>query len=526
MVDVRAHSRIAMTSQKDDEKDLYGFSQKKSHMSNVKRLLFISAGTATFYFVLRISYFQSASTSTRQKSGNISDRSIPYNLPNIMKVRSFLPSNNYADFEEDSAERFDAIANAFPNSIAEHYAKFGQVCGLNQKLPYVPAIQEAFAAYGGALRKDVDVALAMKESTITVQLVDGFNDSWTLLLSEIERKVDNFTSVLLAPNPNIKDDNLIKKLKDVLHSRTTSVSILENENGSFDKYSYTLSVASHLYVHGGAEGALAALSNSKGIVYISSDLKDYFKNDEYKWSLSHAELVDGKPLDEKQLSHRLRFNAMGPVKPTCCNFQGFGIGDEEKIVCINARDFNVGKCWILSLGSSDKWLFEEDAYAKTNCEIHTFDCTGNFTVPEAINDRVHIHKYCIGEKPNNWPMADLIEFGSRMSGIPETVPPIIAKIDVEGSEFQSLQPFIQDYIDSGLLPHQILLEVHVSHRRVDRYVKASADRYEDTAALIGEFFSNFSNAGYDLVHRADNPFCDSCSEVNLLHRSSVPSSGS
>ena len=76
--------------------------------------------------------------------------------------------------------------------------------------------------------------------------------------------------------------------------------------------------------------------------------------------------------------------------------------DEAKRFCYianqhrNESDANFkDKCSVFSIGSNNKWNFEEAIHAATNCTIDTFDCTINGIVPDSINNRTRFHKYCL-----------------------------------------------------------------------------------------------------------------------------------
>jgi hypothetical protein len=66
--------------------------------------------------------------------------------------------------------------------------------------------------------------------------------------------------------------------------------------------------------------------------------------------------------------------------------------DEAKRFCFTNRNEN---CSFYSIGSNNKWHFEETIYAATNCTMDTFDCTVDGNVPTAINDRTKFHKHCL-----------------------------------------------------------------------------------------------------------------------------------
>ena len=94
------------------------------------------------------------------------------------------------------------------------------------------------------------------------------------------------------------------------------------------------------------------------------------------------------------------FNPIGPVEgdDKCGGIVQWGSGDDSKFLCKTLLTNFQQNCIIVSLGGNGKWGFEEDAYAKSPCEIHTFDCTGSWAPPFAIGSRVTFHKKCIGTK--------------------------------------------------------------------------------------------------------------------------------
>eukprot|EP00462_Mataza_sp_D1_P001435 CAMPEP_0175089242 /NCGR_PEP_ID=MMETSP0086_2-20121207/684_1 /TAXON_ID=136419 /ORGANISM="Unknown Unknown, Strain D1" /LENGTH=282 /DNA_ID=CAMNT_0016361743 /DNA_START=313 /DNA_END=1159 /DNA_ORIENTATION=+ len=185
------------------------------------------------------------------------------------------------------------------------------------------------------------------------------------------------------------------------------------------------------------------------------------------------------------------FAEMGPVLPVGrCEMIDLGSGskisgDGQKMACKNMfpdqRD-----CTIISLGSHSEWDFETDAFTKTNCVTHTFDCTGNFEPPANIASRTFFHKKCVadfanteGEQPSvTWPMV-LNMTGNRQ--------PVHLKIDIEGWEWQVMHAIISG--DPSLRPLQISMELHVDpdHHQLGAFIG------------VGELFRRLSDIGYDLL---------------------------
>ena len=99
-----------------------------------------------------------------------------------------------------------------------------------------------------------------------------------------------------------------------------------------------------------------------------------------------------------------------------------------------------GNCTIVSLGSKNRWGFEEAIFKEIpRCTIHTFDCTVKTSVrpPASIASRTTLHRICIGAADET--TADGLPFlswGSVMRLIGATEPPLYLKMDIEGYEYE------------------------------------------------------------------------------------------
>ena len=89
-------------------------------------------------------------------------------------------------------------------------------------------------------------------------------------------------------------------------------------------------------------------------------------------------------------------------------------------------------CEVYSVGSNNKWDFEEYIHASTNCTIDTFDCTCKGKVPKHIRDRTRFHHICLGAEDFASPdgtlyltLARINAFLGRRNG------PDFFKLDVE-----------------------------------------------------------------------------------------------
>lgn len=201
------------------------------------------------------------------------------------------------------------------------------------------------------------------------------------------------------------------------------------------------------------------------------------------------------------------FDQMGPVNDSNCNgVTQWGTGDEAKFVCntLLAELATRSSCTIVSLGSLGVWTFEEDAFANTNCEIHTFDCTGSWWPPLYTIWRVHFHELCVGPPNNQLVQLEnyeeyFIEWSSLVNLVGGQVDYL--KMDIEGTE-GILLPLITS---GNIKPAQIQVEIHNSNQ-------SACNTTQDILAPL----SHAVNAAYNIVYRRDNPYCPICSEMLLV----------
>lgn len=201
--------------------------------------------------------------------------------------------------------------------------------------------------------------------------------------------------------------------------------------------------------------------------------------------------------------------------------------DDSKFVCGVSSLSRLDDCVIYSIGGNNEWQFEMDLLERTNCEVHTFDCTGKierFQVPR--HDRMKFHHICVGArraegigndhpdcgmtwKPGNlcgdtWTLAEIQrEFGHDRVDL--------LKLDIEGWEW----PLFDVPKTDASMPMQVLMEVHWNWAgRGCKHV--IHDHPMESAADIARFMSNLLRLGYILVKRDDNPRCKHCSEITLI----------
>ena len=95
------------------------------------------------------------------------------------------------------------------------------------------------------------------------------------------------------------------------------------------------------------------------------------------------------------------FDVFMPDLPVCPSMRRIGgDGDGGKWICGMDQLTSDRPCIIYSIGSDNNFLFEEDIYTSTSCQVWTFDCTTEGFMPEYIRDRVFFHPICVGDPKN------------------------------------------------------------------------------------------------------------------------------
>lgn len=231
-----------------------------------------------------------------------------------------------------------------------------------------------------------------------------------------------------------------------------------------------------------------------------------------QWIRDVIQAFDSRAADEA--GDWRRYDFFGPVYSLCpdAKLGAFGIGDEEKRICDLSKLSEVhGPCEIIAIGSEGRWEFEKAIYHGTSCRVHTFDCTGDYPVPNEISSRVFSYKKCIGssksskntdpnsikaqlaDDQNYLPYGELLKLANIQGS------PTYLKMDVEGFEWNVLPDMMGSV---GELPEQIGFEIHY-HRLMDHLGWSHAYKTQAEIAMFGEMLFR---AGYVPIHRRDNKY--------------------
>ena len=399
------------------------------------------------------------------------------------------------------------------------YKRGGGVCGF---MPNRDILREAVRGYGSD-HGGIDVGDVKEENGMLIQISGvvgkGFVDGVVGLL-----KKGGWKRAVVVGMGDARAGDEARDAAKAIGREASGVQVRSVGMGE-DEILYMASVAKHVVVHRGVHSGLVGLVVS-GSMYYTKEFEEFMKKNEYKWMIERGIplYADGRHADRGVLDY------MGAVKASCCTFAPFGTGDGEKILCENANGFATERCWVLSVGCAGKWSFESSVIRQTQCHVHTFDCTGDWTVPKELQSRVTLHKICLGEKEERRPEGDfrtwqqIIQMGSGSGSVRM---PAVAKMDIEGYEYPVLRSLVDTAVDD-ILPEQLALEVHVrTGRTIGDPWEPLPGRAQNfvPGVKVREFFGNLSRRGYRLVHRADNPFCKHCSEVTLLRDAGLPPGG-
>ena len=193
----------------------------------------------------------------------------------------------------------------------------------------------------------------------------------------------------------------------------------------------------------------------------------------------------------------------------------------------------------MSIGSENRWHFEQSIIEQTRCRVETFDCTGvglGWEVPPELRSRVRLHLACVGAP--EWRYKDLpgggkgrllpragekyevISWADMLDRIGlRNRAPAFAKIDCEGCE----RDLFRELLASGQhlrLPDQMSVELHYPYDRNNRSVWNR--RFKDLAAYPVEAMVKEMHAvaGFTLIGHVPAGI-DCCREV-LFARTRCP----
>ncbi|KAI8817631.1 methyltransferase domain-containing protein [Fimicolochytrium jonesii] len=195
--------------------------------------------------------------------------------------------------------------------------------------------------------------------------------------------------------------------------------------------------------------------------------------------------------------------------------------DSGKWLCSDKIEFG-NKCVIFSVGSNNQFDFEVEMHGHfPKCEIHTFDCTGDFSNPSTT-----FHRTCVGREDVK------TEKGAfkRLSTIKKELgvnTVSLLKMDIENFEWQFFLDMLDEPEDSR--PMQILVEFHIRMELHDPTGKLMPYPWDLAPTLfegwnrnwaipIARMVKVFHQLGYRIVWQERNRWGEFATELILVHQ--------
>jgi hypothetical protein len=226
------------------------------------------------------------------------------------------------------------------------------------------------------------------------------------------------------------------------------------------------------------------------------------------------------------------FDTMAECDSTCVG--GACRQDTSKIICGIDKLQTEEKCVVYSVGGNNQWQFELDILAKTPCEVHTFDCTGNTTRFNKPNHpRLKFHHICLGTEHVPYDHDTVCKGSDVICGDILTLYQIqimlghkridLFKIDIEGYEW----PIFESWPELGdtnqaadmVLPMQVLVEVHYRTQMADLWPPGHQGKWRrdfKSATDMVRLQEHLLKTGYAVGFRDDNRRCRHCTELTLV----------
>ena len=121
---------------------------------------------------------------------------------------------------------------------------------------------------------------------------------------------------------------------------------------------------------------------------------------------------------------------------------------------------SIAPCVTYSIGSNNKWDFEEHMVRDTNCRIETFDCTVDATVPFHIHNRTRFHSFCLGSKAGTIGQQIYMTLPQLNAKAGRNQGPDYFKIDIEGFEWSVLKSLVNDVYNQPKLDAHLPLQIY------------------------------------------------------------------
>jgi hypothetical protein len=242
---------------------------------------------------------------------------------------------------------------------------------------------------------------------------------------------------------------------------------------------------------------------------------------------SHLQIATQEEMKNHSHARFFPFDIMADCHTFCVG--GACKTDKSKIVCGIDELQTEETCVVYSVGGNNQWTFEQDILAKTPCEVHTFDCTGNITrFHKPRNPRLHFHHICLGaehvpynhdQKCKGGICGDILTLYQIQIMLGHKRIDLF-KMDIEGYEWPLFEswPTLTDtnQVADMVLPMQILVEVHYKTQMKDLRPPGPKGTDYKSAQDIVKLQERLLKTGYAVAVRDDNRSCKHCTELTLV----------
>jgi hypothetical protein len=173
---------------------------------------------------------------------------------------------------------------------------------------------------------------------------------------------------------------------------------------------------------------------------------------------------------------------------------------------------------VYSIGSANRYGWEIDVAARTNCFIEIFDCTvDEFYPPVSLLSRIRTHKICLGDKDEVVGGKKFLNWFSlnKLTGVKGN--PDFLKMDIEGFEYRVVEALYKTFLKEGggNLPLQIAFEQHYLTGGSSQPAWANQNPGL-SAGDMAILWVDLTDMGYVLVGRQDQWACPFCTELAAM----------
>jgi hypothetical protein len=243
----------------------------------------------------------------------------------------------------------------------------------------------------------------------------------------------------------------------------------------------------------------------------------------------HLQKASTEDMKEHSWARFFPFDTMAECDSTCVG--GECRQDTSKIICGIDKLQTEEKCIVYSVGGDNQWDFELDILAKTPCEVHTFDCTGDTTRFNKPNHpRLKFHHICLGAEHVPYDHDTVCKGIDVICGDILTLYQIqtmlghkridLFKMDIEGYEWPIFEswPELGDTSQAAdmVLPMQVLVEVHYRTQMENLWPQSKWRSDFKSATDMVRLQEHLLKAGYAVGFRDDNRRCPHCTELTLV----------